>query len=244
MVSAVILAAGMGKRMGARGQTSPKGLIEIAGQPIITHSLKALRANGVDQITIVTGYRAADYHAKFNEDHSVRFVHNPDFAVSGSAHSLAIALSHVEDSIVLLESDIVYSETFLRKLLAEPRVAKVLVSDFTHSQDEVWVSTDKHGVLNGLTKDFEKVSNLQGEFVGISYLPFSHVEILLENRAELFSNDFSEDYESTLVKLSKLAPIHCKHVEGLAWGEVDNEDHLSRVEQQVLPRLALNLPSD
>ena len=55
-LSALILAAGRGIRMGPRGQLRPKGLLEIDGVPLVARSINLLRARGIPRIRIVTGH--------------------------------------------------------------------------------------------------------------------------------------------------------------------------------------------
>lgn len=72
--TAVILAAGMSRRMGQAN----KLLLPIAGEPMISHSLKAYLAC-CDEVVVVTGFAACDIRAALANT-SVRLVHNPDFA--------------------------------------------------------------------------------------------------------------------------------------------------------------------
>ena len=56
---AVILAAGMGTRLGALGEGRPKGFVEIGGVPIVERSIACLVARGIDRIVIGTGFGAS-----------------------------------------------------------------------------------------------------------------------------------------------------------------------------------------
>jgi NDP-sugar pyrophosphorylase family protein len=64
---AVILAAGRGTRMGALTEHTPKPLLPLQGRPIIEHILIGLRAAGIDEAIVVTGYRGAQIEAHLGE---------------------------------------------------------------------------------------------------------------------------------------------------------------------------------
>ena len=58
-MKAIIIAAGMGRRLRPHTDRRPKCMVEIAGKPILHHQLDAFRAHGVDDIVIIRGYKAA-----------------------------------------------------------------------------------------------------------------------------------------------------------------------------------------
>jgi choline kinase len=94
--TAVILAAGLGSRL--RGvRSGPKGLLELGGMTLLGRMLAAVHAAGVSDIVLVTGHEAEQFDA-FLARHAptVRRVHNPDYARTGSMHSLWLAVSRQE----------------------------------------------------------------------------------------------------------------------------------------------------
>lgn len=98
MISGVVLAAGEGRRFGG-----PKQLAELDGRPLVLHAVEALRGAGVDELVVVTGFRAEDVEALLPE--GVRAVRNPSYR-DGQATSLAAALHELADgseaSVILL----------------------------------------------------------------------------------------------------------------------------------------------
>jgi NDP-sugar pyrophosphorylase family protein len=65
---AVVLAAGRGSRLGSLTESTPKPLIEVGGESLISHVLKAIRGAGIYEVVVVTGYRSTDI-----EDHTWGF---------------------------------------------------------------------------------------------------------------------------------------------------------------------------
>ena len=106
---AIILAAGQGVRIRSVVDDRPKGLIEIAGEPLVRRSIRLLRAAGATRITIVAGYLAEQYARLAAHDPDITVATNAAFATTGSMASLAIALpASPADDVLVLESDIIY----------------------------------------------------------------------------------------------------------------------------------------
>lgn len=108
-VSAIVLAAGMSKRMG-----SPKQLLRLAGETILEHTLKNVRASGVSEIVLVLGHAAENVEKEISTE-SVKIVRNPDYQ-QGMGTSLRTGLAAVNPQasaalIVLADQPFVQPET-------------------------------------------------------------------------------------------------------------------------------------
>ncbi len=107
-MQAVVIAAGDGGRLYPLTSLTPKPLIKVAGRPMINHVLDALFAAGVDDATIVVGYRAAQVRNAVDALHppgmSVRFVENDAFLL-GNARSIWAARHAVDGPFVLAMAD-------------------------------------------------------------------------------------------------------------------------------------------
>ena len=120
---AVILAAGDGGRLGKRTAGIPKPLISAGGRPLIAYTLEALAENGIDDITVVTGYLGGQLRAGLAEGWhgNLRFVANPRFT-EGAALSLRAAREVAGASpFLLLMADHLLSAEIVAKLLEQWR---------------------------------------------------------------------------------------------------------------------------
>ncbi|MCR9104277.1 MAG: phosphocholine cytidylyltransferase family protein [Gammaproteobacteria bacterium] len=109
--SALLLAAGAGKRFTDRTDTPPKCLIEINGMTLLERLCRILRANGFTRLTIVTGYRAADVEAAARACSAgldITTVHNADYATTNNVYSLWLARRMIDPPFLLVESDLVF----------------------------------------------------------------------------------------------------------------------------------------
>ena len=107
--TAVILAAGMGTRLKDLHPDLPKGLLRIGDKTLIERSLDLLLLRGFEKIILVTGFAAEAYERMIAPRYpAVRIVHNPGFAGNGSMHSLYLARHQIDDTVLVLESDLLY----------------------------------------------------------------------------------------------------------------------------------------
>lgn len=120
---AVILAAGEGTRLRPFTLDRPKCLVELAGRPLLTWQMDALRVAGVDDVTIVTGYRADQITV------GRRRVHNPRYDHTNMVTSLMCARDAFDgtDDVLIAYSDIVYEPRLVEALAEASAEVSVLV---------------------------------------------------------------------------------------------------------------------
>ncbi len=235
--TAVILAAGMGRRLGDLAQQKPKGFLVLDGQPIVERSLRILQAFGIRRILIVTGYQAAWYETLAAAHAGIHTVHNERYAESGSMFSLARAAGLVDEDFLLLESDLIYEKRAIAATLAAPAENCVLLSGPTRSGDEVYVEVRGDKVWN-LSKKPAELTSIGGEFVGITKVSRAMWTELLAEGNRLMDRNPNVEYDSgCLAALAKRYPVGCLRVDDLCWAEIDDEQHLQRARQQVLPAI-------
>jgi choline kinase len=111
---AIILAAGEGQRLRPHTLDRPKCLVELAGAPLLFHQLASLRSAGVDDVTLVTGYRA-----ECLESLGLPTRHNPDFDRTNMVASLMCAADRLDggDDVLVAYADIVYEPRVVAPLL-------------------------------------------------------------------------------------------------------------------------------
>jgi 2-aminoethylphosphonate-pyruvate transaminase len=235
--TALILAAGLGARLGPRGRAAPKGFLQLGERPIVEESVALLAEAGVARVVIVTGHLAEFYEdLRRRAGGLVETVHNPDFATTGSLRSLACARELVDEDVLLLESDLVYERRALREALDDPHEDVVLLSAPTGSGDEVWVEVER-GRLVTMSKDRGRLGpGVAGELVGISRLSRALYAALCEVAADPAAG--SGHYETEgLVALAGRRAIPCRLVPDLVWAEIDDEGALTRVREAIYPAI-------
>ncbi len=242
--NAIILAAGMARRLAPTSDLLPKGLVEIGGQPLLLRSVELLAASGIAETLIVTGYRAAQIEAALGPRRNgmaIRYLHNPDYAETGSMVSLLAAAPQAPGPVLLLESDLLYHPAFLDAALgAEDDV--LLAADLSGSGDEVYLGVDGENRLCFLGKNPPENWRRQsvGELAGISRISRKLLtRFAAAAKRSLRAGRGNRHYEEILFEIAAAGwPIRVQHCPGLPWTEIDTPLDLRRAHDIVWPRLA------
>ena len=238
ITTAVILAAGLGMRLRDTFSGKPKGLLSIGGVPLVERSIQQLIAHGIHDIIIVTGYLAEEYEALADAYPTVRTVHNPSYADSGSMYSLYCARDAITGPFLLLESDLLYESRALSTLLNSPFEAAILVSGFTQSGDELYIET-RDDYFYHMSKERRELQHIVGELVGISKISNTLFEKMIAYSSAYFQKSLHLHYEDgCLNQVAKETQIPICFVPDLLWTEIDNAAHLHRAESVIWPQIA------
>jgi 2-aminoethylphosphonate-pyruvate transaminase len=241
ITTAVILAAGLGSRLKHHTQDQPKGFLEVEGKSLIERSIESLIQKGIRSVIIGTGY-LPEYFEALKKKFPVITFRNEDYSTTGSMYTLYVLKHLIKEPILLLESDLLYDPISLDYLLEDSREDVILASDATNSGDEVYIQCSQQRLLEKMSKDKTQLREIHGELVGITKLSSATVE-----RMAQFSEPHFQDgkrmlnYEDALVGVAAKHPIHVKVIEDLAWCEIDDENHLERALNSVLPKITQRL---
>ena len=173
---AVILAGGLGSRLKDKTKTMPKGFLEIGGTAIVEQSVQKLLAHGIEKIVIGTGHCNEYYDSLAKKYPAIITVKNENYANTGSMGTLEVCASFVNESFLLLESDLIYDSAGLFSLINDERKNLILASGATKSGDEVYLEADEKNCLTGLSKNRDALKNIFGELVGITKLTKSTLD--------------------------------------------------------------------
>jgi choline kinase len=238
---AVILCAGQGRRLMPLTETRPKCLLPVAGMPVLEWQIRALAANGVTDVTVVTGFGAGAVEEMLGGlgpmGEGVRTRFNPFFAVSDNIGSCFLARDILDGGsrdggCLLLNGDTLFEPAILRRVLEAPEAAITVTIDRKphYDSDDMKVSLDGSRLLAiGKTLPPERT---QGESIG-----------MLLFRAEggaFFSAGLEAAlrrpegvklwYLSVIDALASQTDIQVASIEGLSWGEIDFPDDVVRAE--------------
>lgn len=238
--TAVILAAGMGKRLQGMADDQPKSLLSFNHETLLGRSVRLLRNHGISRIVVVAGHARQSIERWAASEPGVEIVVNAQYATTGTMASLHHALETVSGGFLLLEGDIIYEPRALTALLEDPRSDLVLGSGFTGAGDEVWIETQS-GNLTGMSKEHTLLRRIDAELVGITKVsgPLAQKMKQYYEQASGSNGNSALCYETdALVTLAQDHPIGVLIIPDLLWGEVDYEAHYRRIADTVAPRLA------
>lgn len=233
--SAVILAAGMGTRLrSVTNNMIPKGFLEIEGTGLVQRSIERLYSVGIEKIYIATGHLNEFYDKLAFSDSRIVTIKNEHFKHTGSMASLAILREVLKEDFILLESDLIYEKRALEEVINYPEEDCMLLSGKTNSGDEVYIEV-KDGNLSKCSKNLEEIENVAGELVGITKVSNSLYKLMLK---EYEKSDIEQyHYENTIIDAAMYKKVGYKKVEDIIWAEIDDETHLGRVNNTIVPKL-------
>ena len=114
--TAIILAAGVGKRFGAEMNDRPKALLEVGGETLIARLVRQLREGGVERIVIVVGHRGELIEQELGGVPGVAFLHNPEYR-RGAILSLWTAREHLGGPALVMDADVFLPTEMMLRLL-------------------------------------------------------------------------------------------------------------------------------
>jgi len=178
-MKAVIVAAGMGRRLAPYTDEMPKCLVPVRGRPMLARQLDAFRAHGVGEAVVVRGYKADVLERRRGElGPGVRFVENPDFAANNILQSLFKAEAELRGPFLFTYADIVFARDVVSALVAaEGDISLVVDRDFArvyegrteHPLAEAEVcEVDATGRVAAVGKRAVPVERAWGEFIGLA----------------------------------------------------------------------------
>ena len=108
----VLLLAGEGKRLRPYTLDRPKCMVEIDGVSLISHQLRILRSEGLQDIVMVSGYKA-----EMLDQYNCKQKHNPRYFETNMVWTLFCAKDELEGDVIVSYGDIIYSREILKSLL-------------------------------------------------------------------------------------------------------------------------------
>ena len=145
ITTACLLAAGTGSRLQPLTHSIPKCLTEINGRPILERLISCLREQGFKRLVVVVGHLEQCIR-KFLDDFSgdlvIEYVRNPLYQTTNNIYSLWLAGSEIQESFLLIESDLIFEASLLEDLLIPDKIA---VSRILPWMNGTTIATDSSG---------------------------------------------------------------------------------------------------
>jgi len=241
-VNAVILIAGVARRLAPLTDTTHKALLPVGGRPVLARMLEALNTAGVRQTTLVVGHCADQVRAQAGERvgrMAVRYIHNPEYT-RGSAISLHAARQYLREPSLIMDADVLFPREFLTRLLALPAPSALLVDrGFNDTGEEVKIYTRGDRVIALGKKVVPEAWDAVGEGVGFFKCGVEAAPELVRHLGRVIEESHGlGEWEDALHMLVPHFHVGWADVTGLPWTEIDFVEDLRRAETDVLPHVA------
>ena len=245
-MQAIILAAGMGKRLGDLTRDDTKCMVRVNGVRLVERMLDQLAGLGLSRAVLVVGYKRENLKAFVGNEWRglpVEYVDNPVYDKTNNIYSLALAGDKLaEDDTILLESDLVLEDSILRRLRDAPYPNLACVDAFQSWMDGTVVVLGENDTIKRFVpkKDFVygeipsyyktvNVYKFGREFSRDVYVPF-----LRAYASALGNNEYYEQVLRVIAMVDhsvmRAMPLH-----GEKWYEIDDVQDLDIAESMFCP---------
>lgn len=229
----VILAAGMGKRLKDKTKNHTKSMVEILGKTFLEHSLDKLTKFEISRIIIVTGYCGHEIKEVIGDTYNdvpVIYVDNEVYATTNNIYSLYLTKDYlVQEDTLLLESDLIYEESIIKKLLYNPYPNLAVVDKYRMYMDGTVVKINDDNEITAFVPkehfDYNEINNyyktvniykLSKDFLKHDYVPFLDAYCKVMGR-----NSYYEQVLKVMLSLEK-NNLRVLKLDKEKWYEVDD----------------------
>ena len=232
-MQAVILAAGMGKRLKDLTRNNTKCMVKVNQVTLIERMLHQLEELHLSKIVIVAGYmgqKLIDYVKALQIRTPVIFINNPVYEKTNNIYSLMLAKEYlIREDTILLESDLIFEDSVLQTLVDDPRETLALVDKYESWMDGTCIKISEDDTIEafipgkkfvfGEIPEYYKTVNIykfSRHFSKTHYVPF-----LEAYSAALGNNEYYEQVLRVITMLDE-PEIKAKKLEGQLWYEIDD----------------------
>lgn len=234
-MQAIMLAAGMGSRLGKYTKDNTKCMLDVYGKTLLERAIDSLLNANINKLILVLGYKKENVkkyikETKLDEKIEIEFIDNDVYDKTNNIYSLYLAKDKlIQDDTILLESDLIYDESIISELVNSKYNDAALVAKYEEWMDGTMVTLNEDKVISSFVEknnfDYNEVNSyyktvniykFSKDFCKRFYLPF------LESYIKAYGhNDY---YELVLKVISGLkdAKLYGVVLDGKDWYEIDD----------------------
>ncbi len=245
-MQAIILAAGMGKRLKELTRNNTKCMIEVNGVSLIDRMLHQLEERHLSRIVIVVGYegqKLIDYIGTLGIQTPIVYIDNRVYDRTNNIYSLALAKDYLcKEDTLLFESDVIFEDSVLDILLEDPRETLALVDKYESWMDGTCVKLSEDDDIEEFIpgKKF-KFKDIHVYYKTVNIYKFSrhfsqthYVPFLEAYQTALGENEYYEQVLRVITMLDE-PEIKAKRLNGQKWYEIDDIQDLDIAESIFAP---------
>lgn len=229
-MKAIILAAGVGKRLGGSVVEHPKCLLDLNGRTLLDRMLDALNVAGVSEITVVVGHLSEQIERALAGRQGVRTVFNPEFR-KGAILSLWTAREELAGDVLIMDADVLFPVEMLRRLIDSPSANCFLMDTSAANDGEAQMLMARNGRVLDITRGLRGDYDACGESIGFLKLGSDGSRTLLGllQRALADGKDGIE-HEEVYPALMRECEIGYVTADDLPWLEIDFPEDVERAQ--------------
>ena len=223
-MKALILAAGVSRRLYPQTYNTPKCLLEVGGKPIINYQLEALRELGINDITMIIGYHRemlVESVEKNFPEINFKFIVNHHYFETNTAYSVYVGREALSDQHLLMNADVVYPKELLSKLYHSSFENVLAVDIKSCGREEVKVIDGGKNKISAIGKDLIEDQCL-GEFIGVAKFSSVFMNEFVNALGQLIEAGGKNDYfEAGIEQILEKQLVHYVDVSEYPCLEID-----------------------
>ena len=241
-MQAIILAAGMGRRLGELTKENTKCMVPVNGIRLIDRLLGQLSVLSLNRVIIVVGYQGQkliDYIGhRYDDKLKIEYAENPIYDKTNNIYSLSMVKEQLqEDDTILIESDLIFSDRLFPMILENPYPNLALVAKYESWMDGTMVRLDEEQhIVNFISKEAFDYADVDSYYKTVNIYKFS--QQFLQQKYVPFLDAYTkaignnEYYENVLRIISMLNSHNMKAlpIGRERWYEIDDKQDLDIAE--------------
>lgn len=236
-MQALMLAAGMGRRLGKYTETMTKCMIPVGGRTLLERAVESLKEAGIHKLVMVVGWecdKLVDHIRNNISGMDFRFIYNHDYATTNNIYSLFMAREELaSDDTILLESDLVFDSRLIREMVECPDENLAAVARYEHWMDGTVTTLDENGYIQEfIEKNDFRFQDVPGYFKTVNIYKFSREfsrrQYIPFLEAYIQAYGKNQYYELVLKALAHLSHARLKAfvLQNTNWYEIDDAQDL------------------
>lgn len=229
-MKAVILAAGMSRRM---GMNFPKSILNINGETIIHRLVRQLLSNRIETIYIVVGWENHKIIKELDDfTNKIIFIHNYEYCSTNTAYSLWLSSKYIDESFIYIHADLVCHDAIIEKIINSCD-ANCCCTDLKprYDNDAMKISVSDNKILE-LSKELPSELN-RGTAIGIYKFDVTFFRKFIEEfemNFEKYKNKYSTDVLNNIILNEQL---NCCDISIFPHDDIDDQVDYCNVLQRI-----------
>lgn len=241
-MQAIILAAGMGRRLGDLTKENTKCMVSVNGVRLIDRLLGQLSGLSLKRVIIVVGYKGQelkDYIGhRYDDQLKIVYAENPIYDKTNNIYSLSLVKQQLqEDDTLLIESDLIFSDSLFQMIITDPYPNLALVAKYESWMDGTMVRLDAdNNIVNFVPKKAFKYEDIDSYYKTVNIYKFSrdfsqqkYVPFLEAYCHALGNNEYYEQVLRVITLLDH-AELKALPIGNEKWYEIDDIQDLDIAE--------------
>jgi choline kinase len=230
-MKAIILAAGIGRRLLPLTENKPKALIEVDGKPLLYYQIEYIH----QKIDLKDVYIVSGHCSKLIENFisTCTIIENQKYNNTNNIYSMWLMKDIIKEDFVLLNSDVLFHEKILEKIIKSNFENAIVVDDYKKLGEEEMKVILNNNKLVEISK-YINPKKATGEYIGISKFSENGAEILFDKIDELIKQGkVNEWYEKAFAEIVNDLSIYGVSTDGLPWIEIDDFTDLKNAQRVI-----------